>query len=75
MEKIEKIEYFIEDVENLRIYDILEHLPQLPLIEHFDFTTIGLRTETPVYGRKGVKESASYTKSSEEVIRLSLIHI
>ena len=57
----EGIEYFIEDISELRINELLEHLPFEPLIEHFDFTTIGLRTETPVYGLKGVKISADYT--------------
>lgn len=74
MEKIEKVEYFIEDIDQLRIYDILEHLPTLPVVEYFDFTTIGLRTETPVYGRKGVKESASYTKDGLEIVRKTFIY-
>ena len=67
--KIEKIEYINDDIKTLRIYELLEHLPFIPLIEHFDFTTIGLRTETPKYGKKGVKEMSEYTYNNKCCVR------
>lgn len=70
----ERVEYLTPNINNLRIYELLEHLPYMPLIEHFDFTTIGLRTETPVYGTKGVKQSSSYTYAGVEVVRKSFIY-
>lgn len=70
----EGIKYFIEDVSELRINELLEHLPFEPLIEHFDFTTIGLRTETPVYGLKGVKISADYTYNESCCVKKSFTY-
>lgn len=73
MDLKEGVDYFT-DIESLRIFEALEHLSTMPIVEHFDFTTIGLTTETPVYGRKGVKESASYTKNGLEVVRKTFIY-
>jgi len=52
------------DIKDLVVYPILEHFPVMPMIPHFDFTTIGLRTETPTFTIKGVKETATYTYNS-----------
>lgn len=58
---IKGAKYYVNNVTELLIYNLLQSLHFAPTIEHFDFTTIGLRTETPVYGVGGIKESASYS--------------
>lgn len=74
MELEEKVKYFVEEISDLKIYEFLEHMPFLPIVEHFDFTTIGLRTETPIYGKKGVKQSSSYTYKGSEIVRKTFVY-
>lgn len=61
------IQRITDNVENLRIYEILYDLDQMPTIEHFDFTTIGLTKESPLY-EKGRKIEASYTNDKNELV-------
>jgi len=70
---IEGVEYLIDKPSELKVYQFLEHLPMFPLIPHFDFTTIGLRTETSKYGEKGVKLSTPYTAVVENGDRETII--
>jgi len=65
----EGVIFYINNRRELRIYELLKNMSYIPLIEHFDFTTIGLRTETPVYGNGGVKISSSYTMNGNEVVK------
>lgn len=65
----EKVEYFIDNISELRIYDAISELTYEPIVEHYDFTTCGLRTETPKYGIKGIKQSADYTINGECVVK------
>lgn len=76
IEKVEQVVYLdAHEIESLVLYPLIEHLMYEPSIDSMDFTTIGLRTETPAYGRKGVKASADYTLNGVLAVRKTFEYV
>lgn len=61
-EKTSKVEYFIDEIEELKIYEFYEHYNYEVIVEDTDFTTLSLTTDKSFYGAKAIKEYTKYKK-------------